>query len=1013
MSVAPHRGSLGVESRGTLISPKEGSRHPHKGKPGTYDWLAPPFSPENLAGIEPIYRATHIDRLFDERYPTDAHFVAYVMQDADGHTLPAQPRVNKGGLDDLRARGFDLRIRVLCADVDNVGHARWQSHEAALETVDRVAKQVPTAAVYATAKGLRILQPVTRPLTPDEAESALGAWLADLLQCGIQADSKCVDWTRHFRAPNVRREGKPFVSPAVWRRCQEIPAPMGTALARRRRGKGGQIADVAFVRSLPTELEAAVQRLHLAIAPHASVQGSRHELALRLAGALCKRGVRPELVPTMVGRIFEGYSSDVASRVQDAEDTVRRYVGGLEVAGRLDKLFPGLDVAMHELFGGVVAPRVEGEAEPLDKLTARLEEHFRRPGDGVSLVKAGPGTGKTRTFRLVAGERAAKAGKLGTKSALSVPTTKLALQVQRDLEAAGVPCARFFGPLSVPGPFDGKACKYHRAGAALASGGLSVAKLLCRGCDIADSCPAKDGVDGPADARVAVGPHELVAELAEHAGQTGLLGIDEPPALVTIEVISLEDLKRCLLELPIWFVSRYRTCMAPIVAGTIRWLERGLDPESGPITRGLTDIPEELEMEAFELTLATDAVGWAEASMGDKPGDAPPVREDQRTRLRLNVNDARACASASHVLGLLRRAVLDHEDVSASVEDHFVGKGKEPVRRLVLVAAGKRMGAALRRVGSTVVMAADADVVRPLVARAIGYEPPMHVFRAPEVRVDRTLLRWQGANRGGWLDGGLKTGPILRAIRAAVDWYLDGPKTRPFALVTFKAIENELLEGKSDFAKDAIRELKRCPSGVALGHFGGLRGIDDWKDLDAIASLGDPYPNIGTLEREAAWIRRGRVALGAPDDWARQHAAAELEQVHGRLRTVHRTRAARQLHVGMVMPSAWGSNVRVLDAPEGRPKGVDVADMGALVDALGGRAATARALGVDVRSVFRWLSKERRPPPEVLKRLVELAAASGLDLAMTMTETSSRYVLEDLSVMGAEGSTLDDNEAAE
>lgn len=943
---------------------------------------------------EARYSLIHIDALLDKStvFATDAHFVAYILHDEDGHRCATQPRINKGGLEHVESSGKRVLVYCLVADVDNPGHAKWLSHEAALETVDRIAKQVPTAAVYATAKGLRIIQPLVKPLTPDEAEAALGAWLADLLKRGIQADPRCIDWTRHFRAPNVRREGKPYVSPAVWRRCQEIPAPMGTALARRR-GNGGKLADVAFVRSLPSELDRAVQVLQLAVAPHVSVQGSRHELALRLAGALCKRGVRPELVPTMIGQILAPYSSDVGARVHDAEDTVRRYVGGLEVAGRLDQrkdgspLFPGLDIAMHELFGGVVAPRVEGDVEPLEQVTARLEEHFRRPGDGVSLVKAGPGTGKTRCFRIVAAERAAKAGKLGTKSALSVPTTKLAIQVQRDLQAAGVPCIRFVGPLSVPGPYNGRACKYHLAGAALAAGGLSVAKLLCRGCDVADShwngdptagCPAREGIDGPEDARVAVGPHELIRELAEHSGQTGLLGVDEPPALVTVETFSIEDLRRAELELPTWFDRHYVTCMMPILASIIRWVDRGLDPESGPITRGITDVPEDLELEAWEASGATDAIGWAAAAMGEKPGESPPVLEGQRLRMRMNIQDARAAANAARIVALIRRAVLDHEDVSASVEEHHVGKDKTPVRMLVLVACEKRMHQALGRIGSTVVMAADADVVRPLVARAVGYDPPMHVFRAPEVRVDRTLLRWKGANRGGWLDGGLNDGPIVRAIRAAVDWYLEGDTTRRLALVTFKAIEMELVEGKTDLAKAAIRELQRCPSGVVLGHYGGLRGIDDWKDLDALASLGDPYPNIGTLEREAAWIARGKVTVGAPEDWARQHAAAELEQVHGRLRTVHRTRGARQLHVGMVMPSGWGPTVRIVDGPEGRPRGVDVDDIAGLVEALGGASEVARRLGVDKSTVWKWERGVRRPPPIHVQALSHLAAAAGL-----------------------------------
>lgn len=927
---------------------------------------------------ESLYRLTHVDALLDQttRYDSDAHYVAYVLHDARGFPRETQPRVNKGGLDLVLERGERVLVYCLVADVDNAGHVKWSSEEQARAEVDRVAALVPTAAIYATSAGLRIIQPLITPLEPEAAEASLGAWLGELLRRGIVADPKCIDWTRHFRAPHVVRDGKPYLSPAVHRRCQQIPTPYGVSIARRRRAKAGTMASVDFVRALPPDLEDAARRLEKAIAPHVAQQGNRHELALRIAGALCKRGVRPELVPAMVGRIFERHSSDVASRIQDAEDTVRRYVGGLEVKGRLDQHFPGLEVALHELFGGVSPARATSDAEPLEQVTARLEEHMRRPPDGVSLVRAQCGLGKTRGFRVVAEERSKRAQKLHTKSAISVPTTKLAEQVQRDLEAAGVPTIRFFGLLSVPGEHQGKACKYHRAGAALASGGLSVAKLLCRGCDVRDGCAAKDGFVGSEDARVAVGPHELVGELDAHAGKTGLLAIDEPPSIIKIEVVSLEELKRAQHEMDSWFGRSYVTCMAPIVAGVIAWLERGLDPESGPITRGLV-MPPDLEADALELTGETEPGAWAIAAMDGKPGDAPPVREGQRTRLRVNVGDAQACGQAARVLALLRRAVIDAEDVSASVEDHHLGKGKEPVRRLVLVACERRMHRALRREGSTVVLAADADVIRPLVSRVVGYDPPMKVYRAPEVRVDRTLLRWPGATRSGWL-GPLKPGPVLRAIRAAVDWYHEGPTSRPLALVTYLPIEQEIRERQTDFARLAGRELARCRGGVVLGHYGALRGIDDWADLDALATMGDPYPHLGTLEREADWVRRGRLSVGTPDDWAAQHAAAELEQAHGRLRTIHRRRPARQLHVGMVIPSGW-PEPRIIDAHEGRPQGEAVPEIERLVEAVGGPAEAARSLGVERSTVTRWIRDERRPPPRSVAALSHQAALAAMD----------------------------------
>ncbi len=933
-----------------------------------------------------VYVLTHIDTLLDRKtvFDSDAHFVAYVVHDDKG-PLPKQPRINKEGLALIRERGLIVKLSVLVADVDNLDHKRWLAHTEAIAAVDRVAKLVPTAAVYATAGGMRIVQPITRALSPEEFEPAVAAWLAELLRRGIQADTGCLDWTRHYRAPHVRRDGKAYTSPAVIRSCQEIPPPVGLGIARRRRLATGRLVDLNFLADLPPELERASDRLFEVVAP-LSMDLSWHALALKLSGLLCRKGVRAEYVPSMIACVLRG-DSEMTDRLTVARDTCRRYMSRLPIDSDVSE-FEGVGRTVDELFGGVSYETAMTATEPVEVVSAKLQETIRTATDGVTLVKAQCGLGKTYALRVIAKQRAEQVKKLGSKTAISVPTTKLAEQVQRDLAAAGVPCMRVFGPLSMPGPHKGKECKYSTAGAALARGGLSVATVLCRGCDHRESCKARDGVDGPLDAKVAVGPHALVAELAEHAGKTGLLGVDEPPPLLTIETLTLDDVRRARQELR-WFDANYGACMAPILDGVERWIERGTDLESGSILRGLTAIDPQLESDAFELTGAITAVEWAEAAMGIRRGDAPPIRESVRAELRLDHRSARAAGDAAFVLSLIRRAVLSHEDVSVSVED-LPAKGGETMRKLVLVTAEKRMQRALRREGATVVVAADADVSRSLVARTIGYDPPMAVFRAAEVPVQRTLIRTPGANRKGWLGDELQAAPILRSIRALVDWFLEGSTILPLAVVTYQAIELELREQKTAFAKAAAEEFSRCPKGIVLGHYGALRGLDEWKELEALGTLGDPIPNIGVLERQAAWVRRGTVAIAPPEDWARQHAAAELEQAHGRLRTVHRKYPARQAHVGTIVPAGWGDRVRVVEAADGRPRGVEVEQIGELIKHLGGATLVAKQLGMARSSVNRWVSKEARPPTEVVRALFELAAASGL----SWPEVSRKGLLE-------------------
>jgi hypothetical protein len=278
--------------------------------------------------------------------------------------------------------------------------------------------------------------------------------------------------------------------------------------------------------------------------------------------------------------------------------------------------------------------------------------------------------------------------------------------------------------------------------------------------------------------------------------------------------------------------------------------------------------------------------------------------------------------------------------------------------------------------GSALVLAADADVVLPMVARAVGYDPPLHAFRAPEVEVERVLLSWQGATRTGWLAGDLAVASIVRALRLAVDWYLGGDTSRPLAVATYLRLEAELQKGTSDVGQQMAAELARCPSGFVVGHYGALRGLDSWKDLDALVSLGDPYPHQGTLERLSSWVALGGGEV--PESWGRQYAAAELEQVHGRLRTVHRPRPARQLHVGRVGPAGWGTSYRVVEPPGvGSPRGVELEGVRDVVALAGGPRAVAAELGVDRTTVQRWARGGSRPPPDVALRLIQLASAGA------------------------------------
>lgn len=187
IAVAPHTRLMGVDP------PR-----------GTSDWRAERGSPENLRGVRPDYQVMHVDGALRQHWSTDAHFVLYIVRH-NGTPIMKQPRVNKDGLEWLREEGYELTLEGLAADIDNPGHRVWSSQEEARVAVMAAKGKTPTAIVYATRGGLRIVQPVTRRLRPEEAEGSIATWLGQLEVAGLVPDRACLDWTRHYRLPHVVR----------------------------------------------------------------------------------------------------------------------------------------------------------------------------------------------------------------------------------------------------------------------------------------------------------------------------------------------------------------------------------------------------------------------------------------------------------------------------------------------------------------------------------------------------------------------------------------------------------------------------------------------------------------------------------------------------------------------------------------------------------------------------------------------------------------------------------------
>ena len=164
-------------------------------------------------------------------------------------------------------------------------------------------------------------------------------------------------------------------------------------------------------------------------------------------------------------------------------------------------------------------------------------------------------------------------------------------------------------------------------------------------------------------------------------------------------------------------------------------------------------------------------------------------------------------------------------------------------------------------------------------------------------------------------------------------------------------------------ARETLGPILRCwPGEIVFGHYGAVRGLNSMADVDALITLGDPWPHLGDARNDAAF-------LGLAQAWQQRLEAmcrAELEQAHGRIRPVHRARPGRALHVGTVLPSGYGwtsGSVEMRSMPRG-PRSETAHVSGDQFRALVERARRRPSRGASprVRSIERLALLLRRAP---------------------------------------------------
>lgn len=433
----------------------------------------------------------------------------------------------------------------------------------------------------------------------------------------------------------------------------------------------------------------------------------------------------------------------------------------------------------------------------------------------------------------------------GEKTALAGGTNLLASQMFLWFSSRGIKCVRVYGVASVEGD-DG--CKYREIASSLSKAKLPILIDLCKGrgkrCDYYDTCKVKDAYEGDKNGpMVFIGTHHLVSRLIELIGVNGLLIIDEPGALIKSRVID-RDLVYSIAERLHYFREQYAS---------------------------------DVMLSLSELIQPTPNIEAATAAWPDYVGRM--IKTNYVQGAKLNPELARSIGDVGEFLGALDRVLT-----CTGGTWRCMGPGDNDPIHMSWV--DENLAMALNH-GSVVLMSADIDYHVPLYSRFLGAEIPVKRFDGPDKSaVYRKVYKTSRASRKAMIDSkGRMTAEAFRLMRLVAK-IANG---RKFAVVTFKTIEDE-----------ANRYLKSLGCDFEIGHFQGLRGLDHWKHFDVLITIGDPLLNLEVARTEAEFA--GIDDRVRASDFAR----FELEQAHGRLRTVHRETTCWQYHIGRVVPAGNG-----------------------------------------------------------------------------------------------------------
>ena len=348
------------------------------------------FRDKYVAGMTPDARALGcpLAEALTKRWPSDAHFAAYAPHAGEGEdsALRLLSATQDADHQSVFDAGIAVRMVAMIGDIDGPDHKATPEWRA--ETITKI--EASGLAYYATKNGFRVLASVDYEIATREdaaawKEAYLG-WCEYLKQAhGLTLDLRCKDFTRLYRLPNVKRDGKAVRAKVIG----EIPAfdiakhsAEPSAQAKPGTAQPAPTASAGIHPKLAERIAAVVA----VVAPH--YDQDRHQIVRSLGAWLAAN----DWNDTAIAEVFRQLPSDqVSVRISEALKAAEQKRSGAVTAGW---------DALRERLGDADAARLEACAVPrfgdaLERMRAR-----REAGGAVFAPPSSEPTGADRPFFL-------------------------------------------------------------------------------------------------------------------------------------------------------------------------------------------------------------------------------------------------------------------------------------------------------------------------------------------------------------------------------------------------------------------------------------------------------------------------------------------------------------------------------------------------------------------------------------------------------------------------------------